>query len=56
MRSSRSSTLRDQSIQAASLVAAINWRTSELHTPPIEAVRRELDAELYGMEAVKEQL
>lgn len=56
MRSSRSSTLRDQSIQAASMVAAINWSTSELNTPSIEAVRRELDAELYGMEAVKEQL
>lgn len=56
MYNSRSSTLRDQSIQAASMVAAINWGTSELNTPSIETVRRKLDAELYGMEAIKEQL
>ncbi len=56
MRSSRSSTIRDHSIQASAMVAAIDWKTTEMNTPAIDTVRQELDAELYGMEAIKEQL
>lgn len=51
-----SNTLMNHSIQAASMVAAIDWNSSELQASSVETVRRELDSELYGMEVVKEQM
>ena len=49
-------TQKNQAIHAISMVAAIDWSSHAIKTPSIETVRAELDAELYGMEAVKEQL